>query len=53
MKVATDSVGCSMGGLVPALQGMPRHNSDGIGLPHARGFSAAGGDFRECSPNCC
>ena len=30
----TDTVGYSMGGYVPALAGMPRHNSDGIGGMH-------------------
>ena len=30
----TDSVGYSMSGFVPALAGMPRHNSDGIGGMH-------------------
>jgi choline dehydrogenase-like flavoprotein len=30
----TDSVGYSMSGYVPALAGMPRHNSDGIGGMH-------------------
>jgi len=33
-RYLTDSVGYSMSGLVPALQGMPRHNSDGIGGMH-------------------
>ena len=30
----TDTVGYSLGGVVPALEGMPRHNSDGIGGMH-------------------
>ena len=30
----TDTVGFSMSGYVPALAGMPRHNSDGIGGMH-------------------
>jgi choline dehydrogenase-like flavoprotein len=30
----TDSTGYSMSGFVPALAGMPRHNSDGIGGMH-------------------
>ena len=30
----TDTVGYSMSGYVPALAGMPRHNSDGIGGMH-------------------
>jgi choline dehydrogenase-like flavoprotein len=30
----TDSTGFSMSGFVPALAGMPRHNSDGIGGMH-------------------
>ena len=30
----TDTVGYSLGGSVPALEDMPRHNSDGIGGMH-------------------
>ena len=30
----TDTVGYGLGGTVPALEGMPRHNSDGIGGMH-------------------
>jgi choline dehydrogenase-like flavoprotein len=30
----TDTVGYSLGGVVPALEGMPRHNCDGIGGMH-------------------
>ena len=30
----TDTVGYSLAGVVPALEGMPRHNSDGIGGMH-------------------
>jgi choline dehydrogenase-like flavoprotein len=33
-RYLTDSVGYSMSGYVPALAGMPRHNSDGIGGMH-------------------
>ncbi|MGA3238587.1 MAG: GMC family oxidoreductase [Bryobacteraceae bacterium] len=33
-RYLTDSVGYSLGGSVPALAGMPRHNSDGIGGMH-------------------
>ena len=29
-----DSVGYDVGGYVPALEGMPRHNTDGIGGMH-------------------
>src|SRR5258708_10171658 len=30
----TDTVGYSLGGQVPALEGLPRHNCDGIGGMH-------------------
>jgi len=30
----TDTVGYALGGVVPALEGMPRHNCDGIGGMH-------------------
>jgi len=30
----TDSVGYSLGGHIPALEGLPRHNSDGMGGMH-------------------
>jgi choline dehydrogenase-like flavoprotein len=30
----TDTVGYALGGVVPALEGLPRHNSDGIGGMH-------------------
>ncbi|HKD05594.1 MAG TPA: GMC family oxidoreductase [Bryobacteraceae bacterium] len=30
----TDTVGYSLGGVVPAMEGMPRHNCDGIGGMH-------------------
>jgi choline dehydrogenase-like flavoprotein len=30
----TDTVGYSIGGVVPAMEGMPRHNCDGIGGMH-------------------
>jgi choline dehydrogenase-like flavoprotein len=30
----TDSVGFSLGGQIPALEGLPRHNSDGMGGSH-------------------
>jgi choline dehydrogenase-like flavoprotein len=33
-RYLTDSVGYALGGSVPALAGMPRHNSDGIGGMH-------------------
>ncbi|HEX3877279.1 MAG TPA: GMC family oxidoreductase [Bryobacteraceae bacterium] len=33
-RYLTDSVGYAMGGHVPAMEGMPRHNSDGIGGMH-------------------
>jgi choline dehydrogenase-like flavoprotein len=33
-RYLTDSVGFSMGGSVPALRGMPRHDSDGMGGGH-------------------
>jgi len=33
-RYLTDSVGYALGGSVPAMAGMPRHNSDGIGGMH-------------------
>jgi len=33
-RYLTDTVGYALGGSVPALAGMPRHNSDGIGGMH-------------------
>ncbi len=33
-RYLTDSVGFSLSGQVPALEGLPRHNSDGIGGMH-------------------
>jgi choline dehydrogenase-like flavoprotein len=33
-RYLTDTVGYSLGGSIPALAGMPRHNSDGIGGMH-------------------
>ena len=33
-KYLTDTVGYSLGGSVPALENMPRHNCDGIGGMH-------------------
>ncbi len=33
-RYLTDSTGFSLGGLIPALEGMPRHNSDGMGGAH-------------------
>ena len=33
-KYLTDTVGYGLGGYVPALEGMPRHNSDGYGGGH-------------------
>jgi choline dehydrogenase-like flavoprotein len=33
-RYLTDSVGYSLGGHIPAMEGMPRHNSDGIGGMH-------------------
>ena len=33
-RYLTDSTGFSMGGVVPALEGLPRYNSDGMGGAH-------------------
>src|SRR5579875_972151 len=33
-RYLTDSTGFSLSGLIPALEGMPRHNSDGMGGAH-------------------
>jgi choline dehydrogenase-like flavoprotein len=33
-RYLTDTVGYSLGGHIPAMEGMPRHNSDGIGGMH-------------------
>ncbi len=33
-RYLTDSTGYSLGGHIPALEGLPRHNSDGIGGMH-------------------
>src|SRR5437773_10541966 len=33
-RYLTDSTGYSLGGHIPALEGLPKHNSDGIGGMH-------------------